>query len=68
MTQVANALVGLSALAFVLAVAANFDAVPFIPVTSEGLSDPSSNLALLAIALLLAFRAQRVQEGRTGEG
>ena len=56
MTQVVNALVGLSALAFVLAVAANFGAVAFVPVSAEGLSFASSNLALLAIALVLASR------------
>ena len=54
MTQVANALVGLSAVAFVLAVLANLGWAPFIPVTAEGFSSASSNLALLAIALLLA--------------
>ena len=57
MANLAKALVGLAALAFVLAVVANFG--PVILTTSEGLSRASTNLALLAIALVLCFGSGR---------
>lgn len=60
MTDLAKALTGLSALAFVLAVATNFTGMLPIPgTTSEGFSNACSNLALLAIALVLCFRESR---------
>jgi len=60
MYHVAMALVGLAAMAFALAVAANFQEVPYVQVTSEGLSRASANLALLAIAMVMCFRGTRV--------
>jgi hypothetical protein len=58
MTEVLKALVALSALAFVLAITANYgiDVVPFPTTSSEGFSRASVNLALLAIALVVCFR------------
>jgi hypothetical protein len=59
-TEVAKALVGLSALAFGLAVVTNYgDVMPFPLTTSEGFSRASANLALLAIALVMCFRNGR---------
>ena len=55
MTNLAKALVGLAALAFVLAVVANVTGMA-IGATAEGLSSASTNLALLAIAVVLCFR------------
>ena len=55
MTNLAKALVGLAALAFVLAVVANMTGMVF-GANSEGLSNASTNLALLAIAVALCFR------------
>lgn len=57
MANLAKALVGLAALAFVLAVVANFG--PTILATSEGFSQACTNLALLAIALVLCFGGSR---------
>jgi hypothetical protein len=61
MTDLGKALVGLSALAFVVAIFANYgiDVVPFPTTTSEGFSRASTNLALLAIAVVLCFRTGR---------
>ena len=53
MSNLAKALVALSALAFVLAVAASFTSVPILD--PEGYSRASANLALLAIALFIGF-------------
>jgi hypothetical protein len=50
-------LVALSALAFVLAVFTNFSG-DFLT-TAEGYSRASANLAVLAIALVFCFRADR---------
>jgi hypothetical protein len=57
MTTVAKALVGLAAVAFVLAVLTNFTGV--LLTTSEGYSRAATNLALIAIALALCFGADR---------
>ncbi len=60
MASLAKALIGLSTLAFVLAVLTNYgDVLPFPTTTSEGFSRASANLALLAIALVLSFRDSR---------
>jgi hypothetical protein len=60
MIELAKALVGLSALALVLAVVTNYaDVIPFPTTTSEGFSRASANLALLAIALVMSFRNGR---------
>jgi hypothetical protein len=60
MTEVAKALVGVSALAFILAVITNYaEVIPFPTTTSEGFSRASANLALLAIALVVCFRNDR---------
>lgn len=60
MTEVAKALVGVSALAFILAVITNYaEVIPFPTTTSEGFSRASANLALLAIALVVCFRNGR---------
>lgn len=53
MTGLVKALVALAALAFVLAVVTNF--MGGILTSSEGWSHAATNLALLAIALVLCF-------------
>lgn len=57
MVTVARALIGLAAVAFVLAVATNFLGIFYA--TAEGYSRASANLALLAIALVVCFRDSR---------
>jgi hypothetical protein len=54
MTSLVKALIGLAALAFVLAIAASF-AGPIVGTGAEAYSRASNNLSLLAIALVLAF-------------
>jgi hypothetical protein len=54
MSSLVKALIGLSALAFVLAVVASFSG-PFMRTGAEAYSRASTNLALLAIALVLTF-------------
>jgi hypothetical protein len=58
MRNLAKVLVGLAALAFVLAVVAAFTG-RLMHVHAEGYSRACSNLALLAIALLVAFESPR---------
>ncbi len=55
MVNLAKTLVGLAAVSFVLAVVTNF--TPPLGTTAEGWSKASADLALLAIALVLCFRA-----------
>jgi hypothetical protein len=62
MGNVAKALTGLAALAFVLAIVVNITQVPILA-TAEGMSRASNNLALLAIALVLSFRNGRTPPG-----
>lgn len=60
MRDIVKALVGLSALAFVLAVVTNYGvALPVPSPSAEGFSRASANLALLAIALVLCVRDVR---------
>jgi hypothetical protein len=54
MSNLAKALTGLSALAFLLAVVAHF-AGTIVTLEAQGYSRASGNLALLAIALVLTF-------------
>jgi len=54
MGNLVKALIGLAALAFVLAVATHF-AGPIVHTQAEAYSRASSNLALLAIAVVLTF-------------
>lgn len=54
MGNLAKALIALSALAFVLAVVTHF-AGPLVQTQAEAYSRASTNLALLAIALVLTF-------------
>jgi hypothetical protein len=54
MSTLVKALIGLSALAFVLAVLTHF-AGPIVRTQAEAFSRASGNLALLAIALVLTF-------------
>ena len=54
MSTMVKALIGLAALAFVLAVVAHF-AGPIVTTRAEAYSRASTNLALLAIALVVAF-------------
>lgn len=54
MSSLVKALIGLSALAFVLAVVSSFSG-PIFHTVAEAYSRASTNLALLAIALVLAF-------------
>jgi hypothetical protein len=63
MSTLVKALIGLSALAFVLAVLTHF-AGPLLGTHPRGYSSASTNLAVLAIALVLAF-GDRVGVGRT---
>lgn len=61
MAQLAKALTALAAVAFVLAVVTNFTGHymdPFLT-SPEGFSRASTNLALLAIALVLGFGGSR---------
>lgn len=57
MVNLAKTLVGLAAIAVVLAVVTNFTGDMLT--TAEGFSRASTNLALLAIALVLCFREGR---------
>ena len=59
MVTLAKALVGLAALAFVLAVYTNVTGNEFFS-SPEGYSRASTNLALLAIALVLSFGGGRL--------
>ena len=54
MSILVKSLIGLAALGFVLAVVTHFGG-PVASTTAEAYSRASSNLALLAIALVLAF-------------
>ncbi len=54
MSTLPKAFTGLAALAFVLAVVASF-AGPILDTTPEGFSRACTNLALLAIALVVTF-------------
>lgn len=54
MSSLAKPLVGLAALAFVLAVVTHFRG-PFVSLQAVGYSRACTNLALLAIALVLTF-------------
>jgi hypothetical protein len=58
MSTLVKALIALSALAFVLAVVASFGG-PIVNTGAEAYSRASTNLALLAIALLLLSGADR---------
>ena len=58
MGNLVKALIGLAALAFLLAVLSTF-AGPILMTPAEGYSRASTNLALLAIALVLAFGSAR---------
>jgi hypothetical protein len=54
MSNLVKALIGLSALAFVLAVVASFTG-PIVTTGAEAYSRASNNLSLLAIALVLTY-------------
>jgi hypothetical protein len=54
MSTLVKALIGLAALAFVLAVVTHFSG-PIVNTQPEAYSRASNNLSLLAIALVLAF-------------
>jgi ABC-type transporter Mla maintaining outer membrane lipid asymmetry permease subunit MlaE len=56
MATLAQALTGVAALAFVLAVVSNFTGMA-IGATAEGFSRASTNMALLAIAVVLCVRS-----------
>ena len=63
MSTLVKALIGLAVLAFVLAVVTHF-AGPIVETQAEAYSRASTNLALLAIALVLAF-GDRASVGRS---
>ena len=63
MSTLVKALIGLAALAFVLAVVTHF-AGPVVQTQAEAYSRASTNLALLAIALVLTF-GDRASAGRS---
>ena len=58
MDNVAKALIALAAIALVLATVTNFLGEPFLT-SAEGYSNASTNLSLLAIALVLCFGTGR---------
>ena len=62
MAQLATAMIALAALAFVLAVITNFTGNTMGPwlTTAEGFSRASTNLALMAIALILRAGGSRL--------
>jgi hypothetical protein len=62
MSTLVKALIGLAALAFVLAVVTHFTG-PIVNTPPEAYSRASTNMALLAIALVLAF-GYRADAGR----
>lgn len=62
MAVLAQALTALAAVAFVMAVATNFIGERF-NTTAEGFSRGADNLALLAIAVVLAFGVGRSTHG-----
>ena len=57
MSQLAQGLTALAAIAFILAIVTNFTGD--LLTTAEGFSRASTNLALLAVALALAFGDSR---------
>jgi hypothetical protein len=59
MSTLVKALIGLAALAFVLAVVAHFTG-PIVKTQAEAFSRASTNLALLAIAFVVAFRDRAI--------
>jgi hypothetical protein len=61
MSSLVKALIGLSALAFVLAVLASFSG-PILNTGAEAYSRASTNLALLAIALVLTFGTTPIRQ------
>ena len=63
MSTLVKALIGLAALAFLLAVLTHFMG-PIVQTQAEAYSRASTNLALLAIALVLAF-GDRASVGRS---
>jgi hypothetical protein len=65
MNNLAKALTGLAALAFVLAVVTNFVG-PQLHTSAEGYSRACTNLALLAIALVTTFGGRGAAAGRSG--
>jgi hypothetical protein len=58
MSSLAKVLTGLAGLAFLLAIVANF-AGPMLNTPAEGFSRACNNLALIAIALVIAFDDRR---------
>ena len=65
MSNLAKALTGLAVLSFVLAIVTNF-AGPLLNTPAEGYSRACTNLALLAIALVVSFGDRGVGAGRSG--
>jgi hypothetical protein len=63
MSTLVKALIGLAALAFVLAVVTHFSG-PLVNTKAEAYSRASTNLSLIAIALVLAF-GYRADIGRS---
>jgi hypothetical protein len=59
MSTLVKALIGLAALAFVLAVVAHFTG-PIVKTQAEAFSRASTNLALLASAFVVAFRDRAI--------
>jgi len=65
MSTLAKALTGFAALAFVLAVVGSLTNVRILAISPEAFSRASTNLALLAIALILTFE-ETSRAGRSG--
>ncbi len=66
MNNLAKALTGLAVLAFVLAVVTNFTGM-LLNTPAEGYSRACTNLALLAIALVISFGDRGVGTGGSGK-
>jgi ABC-type amino acid transport system permease subunit len=64
MSNLAKALIGLAVLAFLLAIVTNFSG-PILNTPAEGFSRACSNLALLAIALVVVFGDRGLGTGRS---
>jgi hypothetical protein len=65
MNNLAKAITGLAGLAFVLAVVTNFIG-PLLNTPAEGFSRACTNLALLAIAVVISFGDRGSRVGRPG--
>ena len=59
MYNILKALITLSCLAFIIAVLGSVFSISLLNTTPEGFSNASNNLALIAIALAVCFKAEK---------